>query len=69
MREFPDWLATTLASDAIEGCNVLPYNIAPLWPGRRVVGTARVVLMSQDDNLAVRELTLPMAKARGFSVP
>lgn len=55
-REFPDWLATTLASDAIEGLNVLPYGIAPLWPGCRAVGAARVVLMSQDDNLAVREV-------------
>lgn len=56
MNEFPAWLASTLASDATEGHGVLPNTILPLQPASRVVGPARVVLMSQDDNLAVRSV-------------
>ncbi len=55
MNEFPAWLASTLASDATEGRNVLPSWIGPLKPDSRVVGPAFVALMSQDDNLSVRE--------------
>ena len=55
MDELPDWLASTLASDATEGRGVLPFWIGPLKPNARVVGPAFVVLMSQDDNLSVRE--------------
>jgi 4-hydroxy-4-methyl-2-oxoglutarate aldolase len=55
MSEFPDWLASTLASDAADGHGVLPNRIAPLRADARVVGPARLVLMSQDDNLSVRE--------------
>lgn len=55
MSAFPDWLSTTLASDAAEGRGVLPNTIATLRPGSRVVGPAHVVLMSRDDNQAVRE--------------
>lgn len=55
MNEFPTWLAATLASDATEGLGVLPNTILPLQPASRVVGPARVVLMSQDDNLSVRK--------------
>lgn len=55
MSDFPDWLASTLASDATEGRGVLPAWIGALRPGTQVVGRAFVVLMSQDDNLAVRE--------------
>jgi 4-hydroxy-4-methyl-2-oxoglutarate aldolase len=55
MSEFPEWLVSTLASDAAEGRGVLPNSIAPLRADSRVVGPARVVLMSQDDNLSVRE--------------
>lgn len=55
MSAFPDWLASTLASDAAEGRGVLPHFIASLRADSRVVGPARVVLMSQDDNLSVRE--------------
>lgn len=62
MRDYPDWLASTLASDAAEGLGVLPNFIAPLWPDARLVGPARVVLMSQDDNLSVRQvMTTPQA--------
>jgi 4-hydroxy-4-methyl-2-oxoglutarate aldolase len=55
MNEFPDWLASTLASDATAGRGVLPSLIGPLKPGVRAVGPAFVALMSQDDNLSVRE--------------
>jgi 4-hydroxy-4-methyl-2-oxoglutarate aldolase len=55
MNEFPDWLASTLASDATEGRGVLPLWISSLKPDARAVGPAFVALMSQDDNLSVRE--------------
>ena len=55
MKEFPDWLAATLASDASEGQGVLPPWISALLPDARVVGPAFVVLTSQDDNQCVRE--------------
>lgn len=54
MNEFPEWLMATLASDATEGQGVLPNTLLPLRPASRVVGPARVVLMSRDDNLSVR---------------
>jgi regulator of RNase E activity RraA len=56
MCAFPAWLTATLASDATEGQGVLPNTILPLRSASRVVGPARVVLMSQDDNLAVRRV-------------
>jgi 4-hydroxy-4-methyl-2-oxoglutarate aldolase len=55
MREFPNWLASTLASDATEGRGVLPPWISSLKPDARAIGPAFVALMSQDDNLSVRE--------------
>jgi 4-hydroxy-4-methyl-2-oxoglutarate aldolase len=55
MNEFPEWLAATLASDATEGHGVLPSWIHALTPEARAVGPAFVALMSQDDNLSVRE--------------
>src|SRR5262249_52489629 len=56
MREFPDWLAATLASDASEGQGVLPGYILPLQAASRVVGPACVALMGQDDNLVMRQV-------------
>ncbi len=55
MDKFPDWLVSTLASDATEGRGVLPPWIGSLKPDVRAVGPAFVALMSQDDNLSVRE--------------
>jgi 4-hydroxy-4-methyl-2-oxoglutarate aldolase len=55
MHEFPDWLASTLASDATEGLGVLPSWISSLKPDARVVGPAFVAVMGQDDNLSVLE--------------
>src|SRR5437763_4466703 len=55
MNEFSDWLASTLASDASEGKGVLPPWISSLKPEAQAIGPAFVVLVSQDDNLSVRE--------------
>src|SRR5258708_8870067 len=55
MNEFPTWLASTLASDATEGRGVLPSWIGSLKSEARAIGPAYVALMSQDDNLSVRE--------------
>jgi len=55
MNEFPAWLASTLASDATEGRGVLPPWIGSLKSDARAVGPAFVALMSQDDNLSVRD--------------
>ena len=54
MKEFPQWLTSTLASDATEGRNILPPYISPLKSNTQAVGPAFVALMSQDDNLSVR---------------
>ncbi|GCE07167.1 diguanylate cyclase [Dictyobacter aurantiacus] len=56
MEKMPEWLNATLASDASEGEGVLPLDILPLQPDSLVVGSAYVALMSQDDNLSVREV-------------
>jgi len=56
MNDFPAWLTATLASDATEGQRVLPNTILSLQSASCVIGPARVVLMSQDDNLAVRKV-------------
>jgi 4-hydroxy-4-methyl-2-oxoglutarate aldolase len=56
MHNFPAWLIATLASDATEGQGILPSFILPLLSNLRVVGPARVALMSQDDNLAMRKV-------------
>ena len=55
MNEFPDWLVSALASDANEGQGVLPSWIGSLKPEAHAIGPAFVVLVSQDDNLSVRE--------------
>src|SRR5579872_2036255 len=55
MQEFPDWLVSTLASDATEGQGVLPSWIGSLKQDSQVVGPAFVGLIGQDDNLSVRE--------------
>jgi 4-hydroxy-4-methyl-2-oxoglutarate aldolase len=56
MKEFPEWLNATLASDATGGQGVLPPLIHALLPDARAVGPAFVALMSQDDNQCVREV-------------
>lgn len=62
MSAYPEWLTSTLASDAAEGRGVLPNSIAALQGDVCIVGSARVVLMSQDDNLSVRDaMAMPHA--------
>src|SRR5437868_409952 len=57
-EQYPDWLSSTLASDAAEGRNVLPDWISSLRPDSTLVGPAFLVLASQNDNQAVvRALT------------
>ncbi len=55
MDNIPDWLSSTLASDATGGSEVLPPWIRPLKQGTKAVGPARIVFTGEDDNLAVRE--------------
>lgn len=63
MKTYPDWLAATLASDAAEGRGVLPTWISSLRPTACIVGPALTVLVSQDDNLAVRQaIGSPLAR-------
>lgn len=56
MTELPDWLATTLASDAAGGCGVLADGVRPLRHGQRVAAPALVVSLSRDDNAAMRDV-------------
>lgn len=56
MNKFPEWLSATLASDATEGQGVLPTTIVSLHSATCVVGPAHVAVMSQDDNLSVRNI-------------
>ncbi|MEA2638785.1 MAG: 4-hydroxy-4-methyl-2-oxoglutarate aldolase [Chloroflexota bacterium] len=64
MDGMPDWLNSTLASDAAEGRNVLGPSIQSLRPGALVVGPAVVVQACQDDNQAVVR-AIGMSPARG----
>jgi 4-hydroxy-4-methyl-2-oxoglutarate aldolase len=54
MNKISTWLTATLASDATEGKGILPNTILPLQYPTQAIGPARVVLVSKDDNLAVR---------------
>lgn len=56
MPDIPDWLATTLASDATGAAGVLAPWVRPLRPGQRVVGPALVVALARDDNAAMRDV-------------
>jgi len=63
MQEFPTWLTATLASDASEGQGILPNTILPLQLTSHVIGPAHVVMISQDDNLAVRNVLAALPAA------
>lgn len=52
-EQYPDWLSSTLASDAAEGRNVLPGWLSSLKADSKLIGSAFLVLASQDDNQAV----------------
>lgn len=53
----PDWLATTLASDATDGEGVLPIFIRALSPDMRVVAQATTATVARDDALSFRQAT------------
>jgi regulator of RNase E activity RraA len=52
----PDWLASTVASDAAGGSGVLAGPIHALSPEATIAGPALVVMVSTDDNLAMRDV-------------
>ncbi|HET7405745.1 MAG TPA: hypothetical protein VFJ21_01235 [Mycobacteriales bacterium] len=56
MSDLPDWLATTLASDATGGEGVLDPLVRALRQGQRVVGRALVAAVGRDDNAAMRDV-------------
>ena len=56
MTTIPDWLSSTLASDATGGAGALPFWIRALSPAATVAGPALVVEVSRDDNRPMREV-------------
>jgi 4-hydroxy-4-methyl-2-oxoglutarate aldolase len=56
VTEIPDWLSSTLASDAINGQHALPYWIRALSPDATVTGPALVVAVARDDNSPMRDV-------------
>lgn len=56
MTEIPDWMASTVASDATAGAGVLFGPFVALSPEATVVGPALVATVSTDDNRAMRDV-------------
>jgi 4-hydroxy-4-methyl-2-oxoglutarate aldolase len=56
MSVLPDWLSSTLASDASTGAGAMPPWIHALSAGVSLTGPALVVTVSRDDNAAMREV-------------
>jgi len=56
VTEIPDWLSSTLASDATTGSGAMPTWIRALSPDATAAGPALVVSLSRDDNKAMREI-------------
>lgn len=54
--ELPDWLSSTLASDACAGRGVLALWIRALDSNRTLIARAHVVTAGHNDNLAVNEV-------------
>ena len=52
--EIPDWLTSTLASDATGGEGVLE-GLAPIRPGQHYAGYASTVTVAEGDNQQLRE--------------
>jgi regulator of RNase E activity RraA len=55
VTEIPDWLSSTLASDATKGAGALPTWVRALSPEATIAGPALVVEVSRDDNLPMPE--------------
>jgi regulator of RNase E activity RraA len=56
VTEIPDWLSSTLASDATKGDGALPSWIRALSPEMTVVGRALVVEVATNDNQPMRDV-------------
>lgn len=56
MTALPDWLASTVASDAADGRGVIRADLRALSPEATVTGPALVVTVSRDDNLAMGDV-------------
>jgi regulator of RNase E activity RraA len=57
----PDWLASTLASDATGGAGALPTWVHALSPEAVVTGPALVAVVARDDNRAMRDVPAAVA--------
>jgi regulator of RNase E activity RraA len=56
VTEIPDWLSSTLASDATKGDGALPAWIRALSPDTTVAGRALVVEVATNDNQPMRDV-------------
>jgi regulator of RNase E activity RraA len=56
MTVLPDWLTSTLASDASAGAGALPPWIGALSPASTVAARALVAVVSRDDNAAMKQV-------------
>lgn len=63
--QVPEWLSSTLASDATEGKGVIAGWIRPLKMGSRVIGPAFVALGSHDDNKIIRRVAAEVSPPPG----
>jgi regulator of RNase E activity RraA len=61
VTELPDWLSSTLASDATKGQGALPSWIGALSPAVTVAGPALVVAVARDDNQPMRDVPAAVA--------
>jgi regulator of RNase E activity RraA len=56
MAALPDWLSSTVASDATDGRGVIDAALRAMSPDATSVGPALVVTVSRDDNLAMGDV-------------
>jgi 4-hydroxy-4-methyl-2-oxoglutarate aldolase len=56
MTVLPEWLTSTLASDASAGAGALPPWIGALSPATTVAGRALAAVVSRDDNAAMKQV-------------
>lgn len=59
----PDWLSSTLASDATNGAHVLPPWITARMPEAQARGPALTVTVTRDDNSPLRDVAARVAAA------
>lgn len=62
VTQVPEWLSSTLASDAAAGKGALPSWIHALSPAATVVGPALVVAIARDDNKAMRDVAAAVSE-------